>query len=122
MWAAYTRALQTHPLRTNAASASVIAASGDALAQWLEQRPGAPRAPAAPAAVRWDAERTGYIFVWGAVWMGAPMSLWYRWLATRFGDAVAPKLVLNQVATVRRTTCSFCHSYSICADSGGFFT
>ena len=103
MLRAYVQRLQTHPLSTNAASASIITIIGDALAQYLEQRE--QQRPAS--AVAWDPERTARMFCWGATWMGAPMSVYYRWLVARFGERVAPKLLVNQLGMAPLTNALF---------------
>ena len=82
MWHAYSRALQSHPIRTNVASAGCISIAGDVLAQRIENG----SSSSAPA---WDARRGASLAVWGFEWMGAPATLWFRWLSTRFPTMIA---------------------------------
>jgi len=86
MWRAYSGLLQTHPLRTNSISAGCIGAVGDAMAQNIE------RGRADAASSSWNPARTAQMFGFCSAWLGAPMSLWFRFLARKFPDGTPYKI------------------------------
>ena len=84
MWRAYSRALRSHPLRTNALSAGCIGAAGDGLAQRIERSQDPSQA--------WDRRRVALFAVFGFTWNGAPAAIWFRWLSNRFPAMVEGRL------------------------------
>ena len=89
---AYLRALSTAPVATNCATAAVLSMSSDRVAQSL-----------GPSAGRWDAERTAWMAVWGAVVSGLALGRWFAFLAWLFPRAatdvsqLAGKVFVNQL-------------------------
>ena len=88
---AYMRALSTAPVATNCATAAGLAVCSDAVAQSL-----------GPSA-RWDASRTGWMAVWGAVVSGLALGQWFAFLAWLFPHAASEiaqlvsKVFVNQL-------------------------
>ena len=80
LWRAYTAALQSHPLRTNAASSGFIGFCGDAIAQRIEHN-------SAETSTKkqqwWDSRRAAMLSIWGVFGNGIPGTLWFRWLSLR---------------------------------------
>lgn len=85
MLVAYLRLLQSHPLRTNSASAGCIGAIGDSIAQRIEAR-------GHEGADKFDMVRTAQMFAFCFTWMGAPQSIWFGGLARLFPEGTQYKL------------------------------
>ena len=91
---AYMHALASAPYATKFASAAVIAATADALAQSLTTSASKPT---------WDWARTRWMLVWGAVFSGLANSLWFDLLSRCFPNArtrtaeLAMKVAVNQL-------------------------
>ena len=84
MWAAYIRHLKTFPIRTNIATATVVTATGDALAQQLEVRwSPMPRHSKRPAAHTLDLQRLATVTTYWSACSPA-LFVWFRWLDGKF--------------------------------------
>lgn len=73
LWSRYVGALRTHPRLTNALTAGVVGAAGDALAQSIERGGAEPPEPA----------RVARVAAWGLTAGGVPMYHWFRSAARR---------------------------------------
>lgn len=85
MLVAYLRLLQSHPLRTNSASAGCIGAIGDSIAQRIEAR-------GHDGADKFDMMRTAQMFAFCSTWLGAPQSIWFGFLARLMPEGTQYKL------------------------------
>ena len=83
---AYLSSLQTHPLRTNSIAAGVIGAVGDGIAQNIERRRQCTDASS------WSPMRTCEMAVFCGSWLGAPQSLWFRFLSRKIPEGSPHKL------------------------------
>ena len=81
----YLRLLQSHPLRTNSASAGCIGAIGDSIAQRIEAR-------GHDGADKFDMMRTAQMFAFCSTWLGAPQSIWFGFLARLMPEGTQYKL------------------------------
>lgn len=88
IWRAYSAQLQKRPLLVNMATASVLAGTGDMLAQKVEKYAGIQ----SHGKTRYNYTRTGRMMIWGLM-SGGMCGVWYPWLGS---TAHGMKLSVNR--------------------------
>lgn len=110
LWQAYSRLLQTHPMRTNSLSAGCIGAVGDSIAQRIEASHGHKRG----GGDKFDLQRTAQMSAFCCTWLGAPQYVWFRFLARCFPDGTTrklPKTLLVHLGLMAPTTNTLFFAY-----------
>ena len=115
MWAVYSNALKTRPLRTNVATSGIITVASDTIAQYVDnkQREDAEQALVmGPAGL--DVQRSLSMLCWGTVVSGGALFYWFKFLDRLFPPerntmlGVLAKVGVNQVGTVREIRPNSC--------------